>query len=84
MSEKKKKSNGLPSHADWNLDADDKFLRRYKRLVRSAPAAALQRMANYLQAILEESAFPVTQGQAIAGAAVPPPHISRNGVATEF
>lgn len=54
MSEKKK-SNGLPSHADWNLDADDKFLRRFKRLVRAVPWFALERMSAYLDAVIDEA-----------------------------
>jgi hypothetical protein len=47
-----KRTTKLPSPNDWNLDADLAFLKRYKRLVASAPPAALRRMDQYLTGIL--------------------------------
>jgi hypothetical protein len=50
-----KRTNALPSHDAWNLDADLAFLKRYRKLVACAPASALTRMAPYMGQAVNEA-----------------------------
>ena len=65
----KTRSNKLPDHAAWNLEADLAFIKRYRRLVSSAPAYALNRMREYLASALEDASLPPPEAPAPNGSA---------------